>query len=95
MYTNIYIQNLEKWYQIIYLQGSNGETDIREQRTRGEDEMYGERNMETHITIGKIANRNWLYLSGNSNSGFVLTKRGGVGRETGRRFKWERINVYL
>ena len=27
-YTNAYIQNLEKWYQRIYLQGSNGETDI-------------------------------------------------------------------
>ena len=27
-YTNAYIQNLEKWYWRIYLQGSNGETDI-------------------------------------------------------------------
>ena len=31
MYTNAYIQNLERWYQRIYLQGSNGETD-RENR---------------------------------------------------------------
>ena len=27
-YSNAYIQNLEKWYWIIYLQDSNGETDI-------------------------------------------------------------------
>ena len=25
---NVYIQNLEKWYSRIYLQDSNGETDI-------------------------------------------------------------------
>ena len=25
---NAYISNLEKWYRRIYLQGSNGETDI-------------------------------------------------------------------
>ena len=29
--------------------------------------MYGKRNMETYITICKIANRNLLYGSGNSN----------------------------
>ena len=28
MYSNAYIQNLEKWYQRIYFQGSSGETDI-------------------------------------------------------------------
>ena len=27
-YSIVYIQNLEKWYWRIYLQGSNGETDI-------------------------------------------------------------------
>ena len=32
----------------------------------GEGEMYGESNVETHITICKIANRNLLYVSGNS-----------------------------
>ena len=26
-YTNVYIQNLERWYRRIYLQGSNGETE--------------------------------------------------------------------
>ena len=28
MYSNTYTWNLEKWYSRIYLQGSNGETDI-------------------------------------------------------------------
>ena len=28
MYTNAYIWNLERWYQRIYLQGSNGKTDM-------------------------------------------------------------------
>ena len=28
LYTNAYIQNLEKWYWRIYLQGNYGETDI-------------------------------------------------------------------
>ena len=28
MYSKAYTQNLEKWYRRIYLQGSNGETDI-------------------------------------------------------------------
>ena len=27
-YSNAHIQNLEKWFGRIYLQGSNGETDI-------------------------------------------------------------------
>ena len=58
MYTNAYIWNLERWYQRIYLQGSNGETD-REQtygqgERGGESEMYGESNIETYINICKI-----------------------------------------
>ena len=39
----------------------------------GEGEMYGKSNMETYITICKIANRNLLYGSGNSNRGSVST----------------------
>ena len=57
MYINAYIQNLEIWYQIIYLQGSSGEVDIENRLMdmgRGEDEMYGKSNMETYITIFKI-----------------------------------------
>ena len=38
----------------------------------GEGEMYGESNMETYITyIKQTANRNLLYVSGNSNRGSV------------------------
>ena len=39
----------------------------------GEGEMYGKSNMETFITICKIANRNLLYGSENSNRGSVST----------------------
>ena len=58
---NAYILNLERWYWWIYLQGSNGETDI--EQTYGheawggeewEGEMYGGSNMEIYITIRKI-----------------------------------------
>ena len=42
---------------------------------RGEEgEMYGESNMETYITVcKKIVKGNFLYDSGNSNSGSVTT----------------------
>ena len=40
---------------------------------QGEGEMYGKSNMETYITICKIANGNLLYGSGNSNRGSVST----------------------
>ena len=39
----------------------------------GEGEMYGKSNMETYITICKIANGNLLYGSGKSNRGSVST----------------------
>ena len=50
--------------------------------------------MERKLTlpyVKKIANRNLLYGSGNSNRGSVLIQRGGMGREMGGRFKQEVI----
>jgi len=53
IYVHIYRRRL-------YLQGSNGETDIENRLTdggegrRGEGEMYGKRNMEAYITICEI-----------------------------------------
>ena len=48
----------------IYLQGNNGETDIEKNlwtwERGGENEMYGESNMETYITICKI-NSQWEF----------------------------------
>ena len=38
-------------------------------REEGEGKIYGESNMEAYNTICKIANRNLLYDSGNSNKG--------------------------
>ena len=49
---------------------------------RGEERV---RSMETYITICKIANRNLLYGSKNSNRGSVSTERGVMGREMGGR----------
>ena len=57
--------------------------------------MYGKSNMETYITICKIAHRNFLYGSGNSNRGSVSTQKGGMGRKIGGRFKREGIYVYF
>ena len=57
--------------------------------------MYGKSNMETYITICKIANGNLLYVSGNSNRGSVSTWRGEMERKMGGRFKREGIYVYL
>ena len=45
--------------------------------------MYGKSNMETYIAICKIANRNLLYDSVNSNRGSAST-RGVVGEGDGR-----------
>ena len=54
-YSNAYIQNLEKRYRRIFLQGSNGGNRHREQtyghgERGGEGEMYG----ESYITVCKI-----------------------------------------
>ena len=52
--------------------------------------MYGKSNVETYITICKIANGNVLYGSGNSNR---MTLRDVMEREVGGRFKGRR-HVY-
>ena len=69
MYTNAYIQNLARWYQIIYLQGSNGETDIENRLMdmgRGEEKVRCMKRVTWKLTI---ASGNLLYGSGNSNRG--------------------------
>ena len=63
---NAYIWNLEKWYQRIYLQGSNGGNRHREQTyghgaRGGEGEMYGKSSMKTYITICKIDSQ-WKFV---------------------------------
>ena len=53
----MYIWNLERWYQRIYLQDSHGETDIENRPMdtgEGEKGEYGESNMETYNTIYKM-----------------------------------------
>ena len=62
----------------------------------GEDDMYGESNMETYITTCKI-NSQWEFVvfSENSNRGSVSIYKVGMGRKIGGRFKMEGIYVYL
>ena len=67
-------------------------------RERGEEgEMYGKSNTETYITICKLDSQ-WdlaVCFRKLQNRGSVSTWRGGMGRQMGRRFKRERIYVYL
>ena len=70
-----------KWYWQIYLQGSNGDTDIENRHMdmgegeKGEGGMYGQTNMETYTWpyVKWVASGNLLYDSGNSNWGSVTT----------------------
>ena len=52
LYTNTYIQNLEKWYWRIYFQGSNGVTEVENRLldTVGEKEggIIWENNIKTY-----------------------------------------------
>ena len=59
----------------------HGEQTLGRGERGGEGEMYGKSNMETYITMCKIANRNLLYGSGNSNRGSLSTQRGGDEKE--------------
>ena len=61
------------------LQGHEGDTDVENRlmdtmrEEVGEGGLYIESNMETYISIHKIASKNVLYDSGNSHPGSVLT----------------------
>ena len=64
-YSNTYIHNLEKWYWRIYLEGSSGETDIKNRlidmgREEERREICGKSNMETYITICKIEEKHQI-----------------------------------
>ena len=79
------------------MQGSSGETDIKNRLMdmgRGEGEMYGERNMDTYITICKIDSQ-WEFAVWLRKLILCNTLEGWYGREMGGRFKREGIYVYL
>ena len=75
LYTNTYIWNLERWYWWSYFQGNSGDIDIenRLMDTAGWVERRSVGCMErvtwklTLPYVNYIANRNFLYNSGNSN----------------------------
>ena len=65
---------------------------------RGEERVRCMERVTRKLTLPYIketANRNLLYVSGNSNRGSVPTYRCGMGREMGVRFKREGTCVYL
>ena len=82
--------------------GQQGETDIENQPMdtgggeEGEDEMFGESNMETYNTICKTDSHGLLlYDSGNSNRGSVTISKGGTQREMGGSFGREGTWMHL
>ena len=83
------------------MQGSSGEIDIENRvmdMGRGEERVRCMERVTWKLTlpyVKQIATGNLLYVSGNSNRGSVSTKRGGMGREMGGRFKREGIFVNL
>ena len=57
MYTNAYMWNLERWYQRIYLQGSNGETDIENSLVdmgRGEEKVRCMERITWKLTFSSV-----------------------------------------
>ena len=54
MYINTYIWNLEKWYWWTYLQGRNGDADIRNRLLDTVGEGESERNGESRKDIYKL-----------------------------------------
>ena len=59
---------------------------------RGEEKVRRMQRVTWKLTlpyVKQIANGNLLCVSGSSNRGSVSTKRGGLGREMGERFKRE------
>jgi len=100
LHSNAYIQNLEKWYWRIYLQGNNGETDIESRLTdmgRGEKrDLYGKSNVETYISICKIDSQQEFAVGLRKlKQGLCINLKGWDGREMGGRFKRVGIYVYL
>jgi len=77
--SNTYIQNLEKWSWRIYLKSNSGEADIENRLMnmgRGEERVRCMERVTWKLTllyVKKIANKNLLYGSGNSNRGSVST----------------------
>ena len=56
LYSNAYIQNLEKWYRI-YLQGSNEETDIENRLMdmgRGEERVRWMEKVTCKLTLAYV-----------------------------------------
>ena len=99
LYINTYIWRLERWYWWIYLQGSNGDADIREQtcghQGEGEGWTNGESSMEIYMLPCRkqITSGDWLNDLGSLNQCSVTIQRSGMGWEVGARYQRERTCV--
>ena len=85
-YINAYIRNLERWCWWTYLQGSNGDTDLWENRlVDTAEEGEGGTNWNIYITVYKIdSSGNWLYDARSSNPVFCDNVEGWNGTGGGR-----------
>ena len=72
-YISAYIWNLERWYQWSYVQGSKGDTDIKNRLSdtvgEGEGGMIWENSMETYTLpyVKYVASGSLMYNAGNPN----------------------------
>ena len=67
LYINAYIRNLERWYQRSYMQGSKGDTDVKNRLldSVGEDKggMFRENSIETGtlLYVKQITSASWIH----------------------------------
>ena len=99
-YSDSYIQNIEKWYWRIYLQGSSGETDIENRLMDlgiGKERVICMERVTWKLTLPYakwIANGNLVYGSGKSNRDSINLE--GWDREgDGKEFQKQGMYVYL
>ena len=89
MYTNTYIWNLERWYDEIYLQGSNGETDTENRLMdtgRGEERVRCMEKVTWKLTLPHVK-----YIANGNCCMAQETQRGALyqPREVGWGGRWE------
>ena len=84
-YINTYIWNLERWYQLSYVQSSKGDTDIKNKLLdsvgEGEGGVIWEYSIETYITICKIDRQLEFDVWCREPKARALDNRGRVGSE--------------
>ena len=96
LYINTYIWNLEWWYLQSCVQGSKGDTDVKNRLSdsvgEGEDGMMWEQHWNPCITLRKTADQQaWYITQGTQSRCSGTTHRDGMGREVGGRVRMGNI----